>query len=59
MTIKVAIAGNIINFGVNNRISSRFNIEEELENTLEQDFAIFDYVEFKSTWEGNGIKVLW
>jgi len=47
MAIKVAIAGNIIDFGVNNRISSGFNIEEELEDTLEQDFAIFDYADFK------------
>jgi len=51
MAIKVAIAGNIIDFGVNNRISSGFNIEEELKDTLEQDFAILDYAEFKSALE--------
>ncbi|MFP4005174.1 MAG: damage-control phosphatase ARMT1 family protein [Candidatus Hadarchaeia archaeon] len=40
---KMAIAGNIIDFGPNNS----FNVEEVLENSLEQDFAIDDYEDFR------------
>ena len=50
--IKIAIAGNIIDFGVKNMASGGFNdMEEELESTLQQDFAIFDYAEFKNALE--------
>ncbi len=42
--IRIAIAGNIIDFGVNNH----FNIEEAIHNVLKKDFAIFDYDKFKN-----------
>jgi uncharacterized protein with ATP-grasp and redox domains len=41
--VRIAIAGNVIDFGVNRN----FNIEEEVETVLKQDFAIFDYDKFK------------
>jgi len=41
--IKVAIAGNVIDLGV----PGKFNIEKDLKSTLQQDFAILDYTEFK------------
>ena len=41
--IKLAIAGNIIDFGVDNP----FVLEKEIENVFKKDFAIFDYQEFK------------
>jgi len=41
--IRIAIAGNVIDFGVNRS----FNIEEEIDTILKQDFAIFDYDKFK------------
>lgn len=41
--IRIAIAGNVIDFGV----SRNFNIEEEIDKVLKQDFAIFDYDKFK------------
>jgi len=41
--IRIAIAGNVIDFGV----SRNFNIEEEIDTVLKQDFAIFDYDKFK------------
>jgi len=43
MSIRVAIAGNIIDFGVKTHI----DIEKEVEEILKQDFAIFDYIPFK------------
>lgn len=43
MGIRVAIAGNIIDFGVNTHI----DLEQEIEQILKQDFAIFDYIPFK------------
>ena len=41
--IRIAIAGNVIDFGVNRN----FNIEAELAKVLKTDFAIFDYDKFK------------
>lgn len=46
--IRVAIAGNVIDFG----ITSNFNIEEELKRTLSQDFAILDYKQFREALSG-------
>lgn len=40
--VKIAIAGNIIDFGVNNV----FNINDDLENIIQQDFAINDFDKF-------------
>ncbi|MEA1875506.1 MAG: ARMT1-like domain-containing protein [Bacteroidota bacterium] len=42
--IKIAIAGNIIDLGVN----KEFNIVRDVKNILEQDFAILDYDSFKT-----------
>ena len=42
--IRIAIAGNIIDFGS----LTDFNIEDSLEHALSVDFAIFDYDEFRS-----------
>ena len=47
MSIRVAIAGNIIDFGVNTHI----DIEPEIQPILKQDFAIFDYISFKKALE--------
>ncbi len=47
MGIRVAIAGNIIDFGMNTHI----DLEQEIEQILKQDFAIFDYVSFKKALE--------
>jgi len=44
-SIRVAIAGNIIDFGV----GDEFNIEETLKETMSDDFAVLDYEEFKSS----------
>lgn len=41
--IRVAIAGNIIDFG----IGADFDIEKDLDETIRAEFAIFDYEEFK------------
>ena len=43
--VRLAIAGNVIDYGVTNH----FVIEEEIENCLKGDFAIFDYGDFKKT----------
>lgn len=43
--VKIAIAGNVIDFGVN----ESFNIEEDLNEILTKDFAISDYEDFKKT----------
>ena len=48
VAIRIAIAGNTIDFGV----SSKVNIEKELKNILKQDFAIFDYQDFKNALKG-------
>ncbi|MCK4903259.1 MAG: DUF89 family protein [Candidatus Marinimicrobia bacterium] len=40
--IRIAIAGNIIDFGMN----EQFNLEEELKKIMKQDFAIFDFEAF-------------
>jgi uncharacterized protein with ATP-grasp and redox domains len=42
--IRIAIAGNVIDFGVNRN----FDIEEEIDVVLKKDFAIFDYDKFKA-----------
>jgi uncharacterized protein with ATP-grasp and redox domains len=41
--IRIAIAGNVIDLGVN----KNFNIVDDLKTILKQDFAIFDYEAFK------------
>ena len=41
--IRIAIAGNVIDFGVN----KVFNIEEAIDEILKKDFAICDYDKFK------------
>lgn len=41
--IRLAIAGNVIDYGANRN----FHLENEIEKTLEQDFAILDYDKFK------------
>jgi hypothetical protein len=41
--IRIAIAGNIIDFGV----GEEFNVEETLNSTLKEEFAILDYQDFK------------
>ncbi len=41
--IRVAIAGNIIDFGVGNE----FNVEESLKDVMRKEFAILDYEFFK------------
>lgn len=40
--IRFAIAGNVVDFGVN----KEFDIEQEIKNNLDKEFAIFDYQEF-------------
>ena len=50
MAIKIAIAGNVIDFGVN-EVRNKINIEKELKNTLKQDFAFFDYDKLKNSLE--------
>jgi len=40
--IRIAIAGNVIDLGVN----KNFNIVDDLKTILKQDFAIFDYEDF-------------
>ena len=41
--IRLAVAGNVIDFGVDNH----FVLEKEIEDALRKDFAIFDYQEFR------------
>jgi uncharacterized protein with ATP-grasp and redox domains len=41
--IRIAIAGNVIDFGAN----SNFNLEQEIYEILRKDFAICDYEKFK------------
>ena len=45
--IKIAIAGNIIDMGVN----KNFDIVSDVRALLKQEFAVFDYSEFKSQLE--------
>ena len=42
--IRIAIAGNVIDLGVN----KNFNIVDDIKQILKQDFAIFDYENFKN-----------
>jgi uncharacterized protein with ATP-grasp and redox domains len=42
--IRIAIAGNVIDFGANRH----FNIEQEIDEILRKDFAICDYEKFKA-----------
>ncbi|MDZ7859797.1 MAG: ARMT1-like domain-containing protein [Candidatus Krumholzibacteriota bacterium] len=41
--VRIAIAGNVIDFGPNRE----FDIEEEIETVLKKEFAIFDYDKFR------------
>lgn len=41
--IRIAIAGNIIDFG----FGEEFNVEKTLNSTLKEDFAVLDYQDFK------------
>jgi len=41
-SIRMAIAGNIIDFGVGNS----FNVEKEIEESVHKEFAVLDYSEF-------------
>ena len=41
--VRIAIAGNIIDFGVN----KKFSLEEDVQRILTQDFAIFDFPQFE------------
>lgn len=42
--IRIAIAGNVIDFGVDRS----FDIEQEIDEVMKKDFAIFDYDKFKN-----------
>ncbi len=52
--IRIAIAGNVIDFGPNRG----FNIEEEIDEVLKKDFAIYDYDKFKDCLDKTG-KILY
>lgn len=45
--IRIAIAGNVIDLGV----QKEFNIKEDIQKILKQDFAAFNYDEFKTHLE--------
>lgn len=45
LAIRIAIAGNVMDLGMD----KQFNIEKDLEHILQQDFAICDYQAFKET----------
>ncbi|MBN2893542.1 MAG: DUF89 family protein [Bacteroidales bacterium] len=45
--IRVAIAGNVIDFGV----ELKFNLKEDVEKILKQEFAVFDVESFKKSIE--------
>ena len=45
--IRIAIAGNVIDFGV----GKDFNIEEDVKKAMTQDFGIFDFNEFSESLE--------
>ncbi|MEJ2543992.1 MAG: ARMT1-like domain-containing protein [Calditrichaceae bacterium] len=44
MAIRLAIAGNVIDYGANRH----FHIEDEIEKAIDQDFAVLDYDKFKN-----------
>ncbi len=52
--IRIAIAGNIIDFGAN----MDFDIEEEIDAALTRDFAVCDYTEFRD-FSGEADKILY
>jgi len=41
--IRIAIAGNVVDFGIN----KKFDLAVDLEQIMEQEFAVFDYDEFR------------
>jgi len=43
--VRLAIAGNVIDFGVN----KTYDLEKEIEKIMHQKFAVFDYLEFKQS----------
>jgi hypothetical protein len=45
LAIRIAIAGNVMDLGMD----KQFNIEKDLEKILQQEFSICDYQEFKET----------
>jgi len=45
--VRLAVAGNVIDYGV----PHAFDIEEEIEDCLRKDFAVFDFPEFRSSVE--------
>lgn len=45
--IRIAIAGNVMDMGV----GRKYQIKNDLEDILEQDFGVFDYEEFKISLE--------
>ncbi|MCD6202372.1 MAG: DUF89 family protein [Bacteroidales bacterium] len=47
MAIRLAIAGNVIDFGVNRT----FDLKKDIKQILKQDFAIFDYAAFRNQLE--------
>jgi len=48
MDIRIVIAGNVIDFGINN---AHLDIEQEIEKIFKQDFAIFNYIQFKPKFD--------
>ncbi|MBN1408698.1 MAG: DUF89 family protein [Calditrichaceae bacterium] len=44
MAIRLAIAGNVIDYGAHRH----FHIEDEIEKSIDQDFAVFDYDKFQN-----------
>ncbi|MDP8298361.1 MAG: ARMT1-like domain-containing protein [Candidatus Tantalella remota] len=46
--VRLAVAGNVIDYGV----PHAFDIEEEIEECLEKDFAFFDFKEFSEAVRG-------
>ncbi len=46
--LRLAVAGNVIDYGLPNV----FDIEEEIEDCLKKDFAVFDYDDFKKVFSG-------
>ncbi|MFA6617886.1 MAG: ARMT1-like domain-containing protein [Candidatus Neomarinimicrobiota bacterium] len=47
MAIRIAIAGNVMDLGMD----KKFHVEKDLEHILQQDFAICDYQAFKEVLE--------
>ena len=41
--VRLAVAGNVIDYGINRR----FDMEQEIHEVMHKEFAIFDYVEFR------------